>query len=404
MPRPASRLGLCLLLLLGARTAPRAVAATPSLLDDQCPSEIHGDIVVRVDEQGQQPRPTLDRAEQRAETELLQKVCRDDHERCAYYRRFFLEKAAYFDPGEGRACVVMAIPKDRVVQYDRDTEALRDGIALAAAAVRDRFGAESVSVAASVWDKNDCPATEADYLAGLLASSLGKAGVEVADSGEHRIEPLLTVAPDAGILFDLRDERGRRVLGASFEFDRTVLNIEASQTCQKKALPRGKGDRGGSHGLSVELTLGTARSAVSEGTELSPTIRVNEPAFVQLYAIDAGGNGYLLWPTPGEAGWVEDQVSLGPFVAWRTHGQTEQLQAVAATRRASLSSAQDWTGFCRVPFAFRAGIFKPDVATSGRTYKVRSPNGRAAPPPGGRSARLLNALATAPVCGTELPE
>lgn len=305
----------------------------------------------------------------------------------------------------GTACAAVVIEEAFLDQLAQDYADFEASLSQLVASLREHAGDALLAVAPPTWESGCVAGPVGAAVAGELRSMLAGSRVVPEGEGDRSAVALIsTLSPGAGgvrLNLSLRPPTGAAVLLGGFAFPGDLFgdDPEAGAACRSdEALGLSAGEKLGDGGLQVALVVDTQDGVVCPGETLHPVLMVSQQARVQVYSVARDGQGYLVWPPPGEAGLVDDIVDLGGFHAVETPDRgDERMVAVAVPAGSYFGKTEGWSGFCRLSGVFGPVLYPAGSAIGAASWRVL-PTGLGGCPDAARSVDL-EALEAAPVCG-----
>ena len=284
------------------------------------------------------------------------------------------------------ACATAAIPTDYLDQLERDAVQLDADVDALAAVVADKLDGRTLAMAPPLWATGCSAGDVGASLSTALRSALGETGSvrilpkATRPADDDRILRVSLAVTASGLVvapaLATPGERGELALsGFSFPTDlMEVSDTDLGLCAGDSLLGTERGLRVGASDLLVEVDVPTDAGVICPGEVVAPTVRVNQPARVQVFGVGADGEAHLLWPGPGADDLVEDSQSLGSFDAvYQLGAGEERLVALAIPRDHDWGLTKDWGAWCRVPGDFRTELYPQGAAVGASTFTILAP-------------------------------
>jgi hypothetical protein len=343
--------------------------------------------------QGDSKAVALEQARQAAREALLESVCAPLTEiRCNGVRR----AVRTWDGEEGErsrfdrrrnshhACAVVALEQSVLDQMEREAAALDREIA----AMAGRVAQADVTLLrheAPIWNLDGCGAgVVGDTLWQRFNNALGEVRLDLGDTASvsaSRFRMSLSGTSESVVVGGYLEQPGVEgavsIEGPTFNLDLFGIEErdEAVDCRSDRALGLDGGSRVGQDGLRVRIELPEGRNTFCEGEEITPAVRVNQPARVQVYSVLRDGTAHLVWPYRG-AGKVDgaEELFTGNVLADEAAGD-ESLVAVAVPLSGDFGTSRGWLGYCLASEDFGAVFYPPGAAVHRVAYTVRPQGG-----------------------------
>ncbi len=279
---------------------------------------------------------------------------------------------------EGTACAAVVVEQSFLDQLGRDYATFEASLAGLVASLRAQAGTALLAVEPPTWESGCVAGAVGAAVAGELRSKLAGARVVPEGQGDRGASALVsTLSPAAGgvrLNLSLQPPTGAGLLLGGFTFPGDLFGDDtASQAaCRSDGdLGLNAGEKLGDGGLQVALVVDTHDGVVCPGETLRPVLMVSRQARVQVYSVARDGEGYLVWPPPGDPGLVDNLLDLGEFHAVETPDMgDERLVAVAVPAGAYFGMTEGWTGFCALPGVFGPVLYPSGAAVGTASWRV----------------------------------
>jgi len=354
----------------------------------------------------------LNAARSRARELMIERLCAGyDELRCAALQRHISSwgagswAASDRKGREGTACAAVIVEEAWLDQLGRDYDSFEASLAGLVTDLRDRAGESLLAIEPPTWESGCVAGPLGAAVGGELRSLLAGHPVVPEGAGDRSAAAVLTrLTPGAGgvrLNLTLRPSARSAVLLGGFAFPNDLFGVAIDERgrCRGDSdLGLAEGEKLGDGGLRVQLTVPTNSGLVCPGDALQPQILVSRQARVQVYSVAREGQGYLVWPSPGQEGLVDAAADLGTVYAVETPDLgDERMVAVAVPAGSYFGRSEGWTGFCRLEGIFGPVLYPSGAAIGTATYQVL-PAGEGSCTGPARLADLA-ALEAAPICG-----
>lgn len=317
-------------------------------------------------------------------------------------------KTPHYNPHTLKACAHVGVHRKYIDDLEGEQAQLERDVAKLAARIADKTSGRLITLAPPVWATSGCSAGEVGLaLTSTLRNDLGTHGLRLTEEGDRSTKAvavrikLTPRTPDVVLSADLREPGKPGLLpleGFDFAQDLFVTTEEQGDCRWDSDLGLVDGQRLGTGGHEVRVTLGTTSAQFCEGEQIEPRVQVNRPSVVKVYSIARDGEALLVWPPPGQDGRVDDVASLGEMNLVLLEGKgDEKLLAIAVPTGGSHGPAEGWTGFCKLGAAISAAHYPSGAAIGTSTYTVQ-PEGQGSCPSRPELRRLRNQMPTLPEC------
>jgi len=336
----------------------------------------------------------MEQARTEAYAHVVERVCHGlSDARCDGIRRSIRPwEDGLYNRKTRTACAAAVFPQEKLVELEREAAELDRGIARMANAVARQIEEADTALLhhePPIWTGGCAAGLAGDHLRNTVNGKLGHRGVRLdrdgrADAQVARLQLELAPASAAGVqitgYLELPKAEGwSSIAGPSFALDLLGLDEVDRVECRgDDALGLRRGHRIGQGGLQIWVDLPNGQNLFCQGDVITPTIRVSEPARVQVYSVLRDGTAYLVWPFEGD-GIIETQLALDPaMLSANPDGSDESLVALALPTDAPFGPTQGWRAYCKASDDFNHAYYPPGAAADTAVFTVRS-QGRSCP-------------------------
>jgi hypothetical protein len=329
--------------------------------------------------------------------------------RCAAIRRHVKPwKEGWYDPGGQWACASVSLESAALDTLAHDASVLDADLRMLAAEIAARAGSSTLAPTEPVWASGCASGALGEALATELFGHLGGfPGLHLVapeDARGDTVRLRVELAPGLGgvaVAAFLEDGLGVRTALPGFGFPLDLFGVDVAEggECRGDAsLGLSHGERLGAGGTRARVVVPGIDGTACEGRRVTPTVRVDRPARVQVVSIARDGRSLLVWPPPGESGFVDREVSLGEMVlVAQPDTGDERLLAMAVPDGASFGATDGWSGFCEIPGGLSPAMY-PEAAAIGTATFTVLPSGRGTCPEVAGVRELRATVEVPPAC------